>query len=101
MFRIKICGITNAADAEAAIDAGADAIGLNFYRGSKRFIDFELAETIAGQVPNGVSTVGVFVNHDLAAIQEAAGQLGLDFVQLHGDESPEFMAQLSENVRVV
>ena len=63
MFRIKICGITNVDDAQAAADAGADAIGLNFFRKSRRFVEPEVARQIAAALPTSVTKVGVFVNH--------------------------------------
>jgi phosphoribosylanthranilate isomerase len=59
MFRIKICGVTNADDARAAIDAGADALGFNFYRSSKRFIELDVARQIADVVPANVAKVGL------------------------------------------
>jgi len=84
---IKICGITRAEDAEAAIAAGAAMLGLNFYPKSPRCITleraYEIARTVAGRVP----LVGVFVNMELAELLEIARAVPLDAVQLHGDES--------------
>jgi phosphoribosylanthranilate isomerase len=82
---IKVCGITNAGDAQAAIDAGANAIGFNFYRPSPRYIAPERAAAIATP---GVRRVGVFVNETPARIEEIARIAALDTVQLHGSESP-------------
>lgn len=95
MFRVKICGITNAEDAQQAISAGADAIGLNFYPHSRRFLDPRRAAFVKS-LPNAAVKVGVFVNSPLAEVREIASSLGLDFVQLHGDESPEAVAELAD-----
>jgi phosphoribosylanthranilate isomerase len=82
---IKVCGITNAADAQAAIDAGATAIGFNFYPRSPRYITPDRAAAIPTP---GVRRVGVFVNESPAHISEIARIAALDTAQLHGDESP-------------
>lgn len=101
MFCIKICGITTIDDARAAADAGADAVGLNFFRKSRRFVQPEIAQRIAAALPTGVAKVGVFVNHTAREIAEVLGQVSLDFVQLHGDETASILAQLPTGVRVV
>lgn len=100
VFRIKICGVTTVEDARIAVDAGADAIGLNFFRGSKRFVSADLAAEIAHQIPAGVQRVGVFVNADSDAIHQVAADVGLDLIQLHGDEPPTMLDELS-SLRVV
>lgn len=82
---VKICGITNLEDALAAVDAGASALGFNFYAKSPRYITPQAAAEIASMIPAGVTKVGVFVN---AETEETARIAGLDVVQLHGDESP-------------
>jgi len=98
MFRIKICGVTNVADALAAADAGADAIGLNFYPQSPRFIDTPDALTIVSVVPPAVARVGVVVNKKIDALHQLLQELGgnaaagLTGIQLHGDEPPAFVA---------
>jgi phosphoribosylanthranilate isomerase len=94
MFRVKICGITSAEDARFAAEAGADAVGINFYEGSPRACSRAAARAIADALPAGVCKVGVFVNASLESIRSAAEEVGLDLVQLHGDEPPEFLAQL-------
>ncbi|HVX15557.1 MAG TPA: phosphoribosylanthranilate isomerase [Pirellulales bacterium] len=94
MFRIKICGITTAEDGALAAGAGADAIGLNFYAHSPRFVDQQRGRSIVNGLPPNVAKVGVFVNAPAAEIRALAGSLALDFVQLHGDEPPEAMAEL-------
>jgi phosphoribosylanthranilate isomerase len=101
MFRIKICGVTNIVDAQAAAEFGADAVGFNFYRPSKRFIEFGEAQRIAGSLPDSILKVGVFVNHRITEVQEAVEQIGLDCVQLHGDEPATFISELSVAVPVV
>jgi phosphoribosylanthranilate isomerase len=94
---IKVCGITNLEDALAAVEAGADALGFNFYRQSPRYIAPDVARRITRQLPSGVMSVGVFVNEskpiDVARIADSAG---LTAVQLHGDESPEYCSQLRD-----
>jgi phosphoribosylanthranilate isomerase len=82
---LKVCGITNQRDADAAIEAGANAIGFNFYFPSPRYIAPEMA---AGIRTTGVRRVGVFVNEAATDVQEIARIVGLDIAQLHGDESP-------------
>ena len=94
MFRIKICGLKSAADAVAAATAGADAIGLNFYARSSRFVGDAQAAEIAAALPPGVCKVGLFVNDSPERIRELYERLELDLVQLHGDETPEFIARL-------
>jgi phosphoribosylanthranilate isomerase len=96
MFRIKICGITRPEDALAAATAGADAIGLNFYPRSARFVGQEQARRIAATVPAGVARVGLFVNTAADEIQRTFDRTPLDLIQLHGDEPPEFLRQLGD-----
>jgi phosphoribosylanthranilate isomerase len=88
---IKVCGITNLVDALAAVEAGADALGFNFYRRSPRYIAPDAARRIIEQLPSAVMSVGVFVNErepeEVARISDSAR---LTAVQLHGDESPEY-----------
>jgi phosphoribosylanthranilate isomerase len=88
MFRIKICGVTRPEDAAHAVACGADAIGINFFPGSPRFVAEELARDIVGTVAGRVEIVGVFVNESPGTIVALCGRLGIRRVQLHGDESP-------------
>lgn len=85
--RIKICGITRPEDAAAAAAAGADAIGLVFYPPSVRFVALELAATIARAAPPFVTTVGLFVNADVEAIERTLASVPLQLLQFHGDET--------------
>jgi len=94
-FRIKICGITSVEDAETCVAEGADALGLNFYSHSTRHLRPELAAAVAKSIPADVVKVGLFVNASANEILAARSLLELDAVQLHGDESPEFLAQLN------
>jgi len=85
-FMIKICGVTRPEDAEHASKQGANAIGLNFWRGSKRFVEDPAAREILAAVPNDVLKVGVFVNAHPLVVTETVADLKLDKIQLHGDE---------------
>ncbi|WP_240795529.1 phosphoribosylanthranilate isomerase [Aquibacillus halophilus] len=93
-MKVKICGITTEAAAEQAVQSGADFIGFVF-ADSKRRIDKEGAKRIAKGIPNQVKKVGVFVNEQASTINAIAAEVGLDYVQLHGDESPEFCKQIN------
>jgi phosphoribosylanthranilate isomerase len=87
---VKICGITRLEDAEAAVAAGAGAIGFIFWPASPRFIDPHRARVIATALPPFVTPVGVFVNQPLDYVNGVASLVRLGVVQLHGDESPQF-----------
>ncbi len=94
---IKICGVTSAKDAAMAAELGADAIGVNFWPGSKRYVDPGEAAPILAAIPAGVLKVGVFVNEPEDEVDDLALRielLGLDRVQLHGDERPTDYPQL-------
>lgn len=91
---VKICGITSAQDAQLAVEAGADALGFVFFAMSPRKISVERAAEIARAVPKGVRRVGVFVNESPAEMARVADAVGLDLLQLHGDEPPEALAGL-------
>lgn len=94
MFRVKICGITSAADAAIAVSCGADAIGINFYRGSRRYVAPEEAAPIVAAVRGRAIPVGVFVNEAPEAIAEVCRMLGIDAVQLSGREPASHAAAL-------
>jgi phosphoribosylanthranilate isomerase len=100
LFRIKICGVTTLKDTQLIALAGADAIGLNFFPDSPRFVESSAAEVIVASISAKLERVGVFVNAPVEFIKETAGRLKLDWVQLHGDETPETVAALS-GIRVL
>ena len=93
MTKVKICGITNLDDALAAIDSGADALGFVFAP-SPRQVTTSAVRDIVNQLPPFICKVGVFVNSELAEIQETMSLCNLDLAQLHGDESPDYCAAL-------
>jgi phosphoribosylanthranilate isomerase len=93
--KVKICGVRTFAEAEAAVEAGADGLGFNFWPASPRFIEPDAAREIIRELSPLVSSVGVFVNEQPERILEIASRLDLSAVQLHGDESPEVCAGLA------
>ncbi len=93
--QVKICGIRTLESALGAVEAGADFLGFNFVPDSRRFISFQRAAEIAVAVNGRARIVGVFRDARPSFIAEAANALRLDFVQLHGRESPEYLAALS------
>jgi phosphoribosylanthranilate isomerase len=91
--KVKICGITNVADGLAAVEAGADMIGLMFYERSPRNITLATAAEIARVLPPFVVKVGVFVNPGEDIVMRAIGDCGVSLLQFHGEETPEFCTQ--------
>jgi phosphoribosylanthranilate isomerase len=87
--KIKICGITQAADAVAAVEAGADALGFMFFEGSRRHLTTEAARAIIREIPPFVAKVGVFVNATREHVQHVIQETGIDTLQFHGEEPPE------------
>ena len=103
MVKIKICGITSFDDARAAVDAGADMLGFNFYPASPRYIQPSAARAIIDALRSAnsgtrVTMIGVFVNELLARIIDLAAELQLDGVQLHGDETEQFCQELKHAI---
>lgn len=98
MVRIKICGITNLEDALLSAELGADALGFIFYPPSPRSITPDAARAVIAQLPPLVTTVGVFVDEDPASVTELAATVGLDWLQLHGKETPEYCRRLDRRV---
>jgi len=94
MFRIKVCGLTSPENAKQVVDRGVDAIGLNFYSGSRRFVQRRDAVSIADQVRGRAAIVGLFVNSAAEEIEQIHQQVGFDWIQLHGDQSYDFARQL-------
>jgi phosphoribosylanthranilate isomerase len=98
MMRVKICGITNLTDALLAADLGADALGFIFFPKSPRYVAPEAAREIIAQLPPFVVSVGVFVDEEAAVMRELAAWVGLDWLQLHGHESPDYCRNLGRRV---
>ena len=99
---VKICGVTTPEDAAMAAAAGADAIGVNLWPGSKRHVTLEVAREVLAAVPAGVLKVGVFVDAAASEVERCLDELGLDRAQLHGDEAPGDFGRLDARlIRVV
>ena len=92
MIKVKICGITNAKDAQEAVEAGADALGFIFVEGTPRFIEPAAAAAIIAQLPPFVTTVGIFWDHAPGHVKAVAAEAGLGALQFHGEEKPEDLA---------
>jgi phosphoribosylanthranilate isomerase len=88
--RVKICGVTSVGDAIAAADAGSDAVGINCYPGSSRFVDVATAAAISAALPPFITRVAVFVDPAAAEVEKVLDQVNIDLLQFHGDESAEF-----------
>lgn len=102
MFKIKICGVTSVEDAIVAVNAGADAIGLNFYEKSRRCVTPEFAKQVAANLSDAVTTVGVFVNAPLDRIVECSDNgRSLSTAQLHGDESLEAIKEAAQQFDII
>jgi len=102
IVKVKICGITNYDDAAAAMDMGADLLGFNFYEKSPRFVQPEKAKEVIDKLPGFIDTAGVFVNASMEKIHEIKNLCQLNWVQLHGDETPQFCRQfLSHSVKTM
>jgi len=94
-IKVKVCGITRAQDAADAVALGVDAIGMILHANSPRVINVEAAQLIRQQVPAFVTLVGVFVNADLDLVNRYVSEIGLDLVQLHGNEDDSYAKQLN------
>ncbi|HXU35513.1 MAG TPA: phosphoribosylanthranilate isomerase [Blastocatellia bacterium] len=92
--KVKVCGVRSLEEAEVALEAGADAIGFNFWPQSRRYVAPRVAADIISKLSPVASTVGVFVNEEVNRVIDLASALRLSAVQLHGDESPAFCAAL-------
>src|SRR4030095_13013219 len=97
MVGVKICGITNLEDALASVEAGAHALGFNFYPKSPRYIEPTAARRIIEKLPGSILSVGVIVNlPDGEQVKQLASDSGVQAVQLHGDESPAYCQELKD-----
>jgi phosphoribosylanthranilate isomerase len=94
--RVKICGITTPEDAVAAIEFGADALGFNFFPGSKRYIPIGESRDWIGALPGGMAKIAVLVDPDWKDARSAAALPGITALQLHGSETPDFCRRLAE-----
>jgi phosphoribosylanthranilate isomerase len=94
-IKVKVCGITNAEDALAAVEAGADALGFIFYEKSPRYVVPAVAANIIAELPPLVTPVGVFVNEGLATVRSIMDTCGLAMAQLHGDENVSYCRELA------
>src|ERR1700684_1934810 len=101
MVKVKICGITNLKDARHALESGASFIGFNFYKRSPRYITPSTARRILQRLPRGIKSVGVFVNESEGKVLTIAHKVGLDYLQLHGEESPDAVARLERTLPVI
>ncbi len=98
MSAIKICGIKRMDDAIDAVKFGANAIGFNFYRKSKRYISPEEARKIINEIPPFISIVGVFVNEEIETVKHICSYCGIDIIQFHGDESPQYCEKFEKRI---
>jgi len=96
-LQVKICGLTDPLQAKACADLGANALGLIFYPKSPRHVNLEQARRVVGAVEMRVPVVGVFVDQDPRVVAETAMQVGISWVQLHGQESPQQVQQLVQS----
>ena len=94
-IKVKVCGITNAEDAVAAVEAGADALGFIFYEKSPRYVAPAVAASIIAELPPLVTPVGVFVNEGVATVRSIMDTCGLAMSQLHGDENVSYCRELA------
>jgi phosphoribosylanthranilate isomerase len=101
MVRVKICGITNLKDARQALAAGADFLGFNFYARSPRYVTPRRAKSILQRLPKKTASVGVFVNEREDEMLRIAHRVRLDYLQLHGEESPATIKQLARHLPVI
>src|SRR5438270_7469885 len=96
MLRVKICGLTTPQDAVAAIEFGADALGFNFFSGSKRYLPVGATREWIAALPGDVEKVGILVDPSLEEANAIAGTPGITALQLHGAETPDFCRRLME-----
>jgi phosphoribosylanthranilate isomerase len=98
MTPVKICGISNPEDAFAACDCGAEALGFIFFEPSPRYLEPIEARKIIQTLPPGIAKVGVFVNPEISLVRNLREYCRLDFIQLSGDEPPDFCSQIPASI---
>lgn len=101
MALIKICGITNKIDAVNAANLGVDMLGFVFYKESKRCVDRKTVREIVNELPESLTKVGVFVDEDADKVRAIAEDVGLDALQFHGNETPEYCAAFKGDYKVI
>jgi len=101
MTLVKVCGITNLEDAIMSADAGADALGFNFYRPSPRYLEPAVCGSIVAKLPRAISKVGVFVNATVDEILQTQAAAGIETIQLHGDEGADFVSDLKNRTNSI
>ena len=101
MALIKICGITNKIDAVNIAKLGVDMLGFVFYSKSKRYVDRKTVREIINELPESIAKVGVFVNEDAGKVRMIAEDVGLDTLQFHGNETPEYCAAFKNDYKVI
>ncbi|MDP3804610.1 MAG: phosphoribosylanthranilate isomerase [Candidatus Omnitrophota bacterium] len=101
MTRIKICGITNKTDAVNAAGLGVDMLGFVFYKKSTRYVSAATAEDIINELPFSIGKVGVFVNEPKEDVIKIAEDAGLNMLQFHGDETPEYCNSFKDKYKVI
>lgn len=102
IVKVKICGITNLEDAQTAVDMGAELLGFNFYKASPRYIEPDKAAEIINKLSGFVDIVGVFVNSSFDEIHNITENCGLNWIQMHGDETNEFCNRVGQlNVKTI
>ena len=94
-IKVKICGVTSLDDAMACVEAGTDALGLNFYEPSPRYLEIGKAAEITKHLPPFVARVGLFVNASEDKVRETIEKTGINTLQFHGDETPEFCSKFA------
>lgn len=101
MTRIKICGITNKIDAVNAANLGVDMIGFVFYKKSKRFVESRTAEDIINELPPRIGKTGVFADESRERVIQIAEDAGLNILQFHGNETPEYCKSFGDGYRII
>jgi len=99
--KVKICGLTDLRDAFKAHELGADLVGFIFFKDSPRKVESEHARVMIEDLPKDLKKVGLFLNQDLDEVREKGKRCHLDFLQLHGDESPEYCRSLKKDFKVI